>query len=117
VLAGSGGERIVSDIVRVDPHRLTAVREAYEKALDELTLQLDELGDVGHIQTPWLGDDVSNEVKDRYNATVMGSPLGAYQAMRQYEAELKAVRDQFAAMERAYLAAESANVDRAPRMV
>jgi hypothetical protein len=106
----------VSDLLRVDPGRLTAVRDAYDKALNELVLQLDELGDVGHVHTPWLGDDVSNEVKDHYNSTVMGSKLGAYQAMRQYEAELKAVRDQFAEMEQAYLAAETANADRASRL-
>jgi hypothetical protein len=106
----------VPDVLRVDPHRLTAVREAYDKALDELRPQLDSLLDAGYIHGTWLGDDVSTAVKDHYNRTVMGSPLGTYQAMRRYETELKAVRDQFAEMERAYLAAESANADRTPRM-
>jgi hypothetical protein len=115
--AGAGGERIVPDVLRVDPHRLTAVREAYDKALDELGKQLDNLLNAGFVQSPWLGDAVSTEVKDHYNRTVMGSPLGTYQAMRRYETELMAVRDQFAEMERAYLAAESANASRAPRMV
>jgi hypothetical protein len=97
---------------RVDPSRLTAVREAYEKALDELSAQLDQLAKAGHVNAPWLGDDVSEAVRVHYNVTVMESPLGAYQAMRTYEKELAAVRDQFAEMERAYLAGESTNVDR-----
>jgi hypothetical protein len=102
----------VSDVLRVDPHRLTAVREAYDKAIDELGKQLADLFRFGFVRGPWLGDGVSNEVMAHYNGTVMESPLGAYQAMRRYETELKAVRDQFAEMERAYLAAETANVDR-----
>jgi hypothetical protein len=106
----------VSDVLRVDPQRLTAVREAYEKALDELRPQLDYLLNAGYIHAPWLGDSVSSEVKDHYNSTVMGSDLGAYQAMWKYEKALMAIRDQFAAMEQAYLAAESANADRASRL-
>jgi hypothetical protein len=106
----------MSDILRVDPHRLTAVREAYDKALDELEPQLDHLRYAGLIQTPWLGDDVSKEVVAHYNNTVMTSDLGTYQAMRRYGIELKAIRDQFAQMEQAYLAAESANVN-LPRRV
>jgi hypothetical protein len=108
-----GWDRIVPDMLRVDPHRLTTVREAHDKALDELGKQLDDLLNAGFVRSPWLGDTVSTEVKDHYNRTVMESPLGAYQAMRRYETELMAVRDQFAEMERAYLAAESANADRA----
>jgi hypothetical protein len=103
----------VADMFRVEPQRLTAVREAYDKALNELGQQLDGLLDAGFVRTPWLGDDVSEAVRVHYNGAVMESPLGAYQAMRKYEIELKAVRDQFAEMERAYLAGESTNVDRA----
>jgi hypothetical protein len=101
---------------RVNPQRLTAVREAYDNALNELSQQLGELGQVGHIKTPWLGDDVSDKVKAHYNSTVMGSDRsGAYQAMQTYRDELKAVRDQVAEMERAYLAGESTAADVMPR--
>ena len=106
----------MAEMFQVDPQRLTTVREAYDKALDELGPQLDNLRYAGFVQSPWMGDDVSEAVRVHYNVTVMESPLGAYQAMRTYEKELAAVRDQFAEMERAYLAAESANVDRTPRM-
>jgi hypothetical protein len=106
----------VPDMLRVDPHRLTALREAFDKALNELGSQLTVLAEAGHIRTPWLGDDVSEEVRIEYNAKVMESKLGAYQAMRTYEIELKAARDQFAAMEQAYLAAESVNANRASRL-
>jgi deferrochelatase/peroxidase EfeB len=106
----------MSDVLRVDPRRLTAAREAYDKALDELRPQLDHLRYAGLIQTPWFGDRVSNEVKDQYNRTVMESDVGTYQAMRRYEIELKAIRDQFAQMEQAYLATESANTN-LPRRV
>jgi hypothetical protein len=110
------GERIVSDVLRVDAERLTAVREAYDKALNELSDQLDYLRYAGLIQVPWLGDNVSNEVKDHYNKRVMASDVGTYQAMRRYETELKAIRDQFAQIEQSYPAVESANT-KLPRPV
>jgi hypothetical protein len=110
----------------VDPQRLTAVRTAYDQALNELGRQLADLFRFGFIRTPWLGDDVSEAVVAHYNNKVMSaaldnnavasSGLGAYQAMRRYETELKAIRDQFAQMEQAYLAAESANAE-LPRRV
>jgi hypothetical protein len=106
----------MSDMLRVNPRRLTTVREAYESALDELGQQLNDLLDAGFVKNPWLGDDVSEAVRVHYNGTVMESPLGAYQAMRKYEDKLKAIRDEFAAMEQAYLAAESTNVDVMPRV-
>jgi hypothetical protein len=105
----------VSDMLRVDPHRLTAVREAYSQALDELRPMLDHLGNVGHIDTPWLGDDVSKTVKNEYNAKVMGD-RGAYEAMKRYEIELTAIRDHIAEVEKAYLAGDSAIAERTPRM-
>jgi hypothetical protein len=103
----------VPDVLQVDPLRLTAVREAYDKALNELGKQLDDLRRVGFVGRPWLGDGVSEDVRGQYNGIVMESPLGAYQAMRKYEAELAAIRDNVAEMEKSYLAAESANPDRA----
>jgi hypothetical protein len=106
----------VSNLLRVDPQRLTAVREAYDKALSELRPQLDDLAEAGHIKTPWLGDSVSNEVKDTYNRVVMASKSGTYQAMVRYEIELTAIRDHIADMEKAYLAGDSAIAERTPRM-
>jgi glutathione S-transferase len=100
----------------VDPQRLTAVREAYDRALDELEPQLDQLLDAGFIRTPWLGDNVSNAVVAHYNRTVMESDLGTFQAMQRYSTELKAIRDQFAQMEQAYIATETANTN-LPRRV
>ena len=106
----------MADMFRVDPQRLTTVREAYDKAIDELGKQLDQLGKAGHIDGRWLGDDVSDKVKAHYNSTVMGPDNGgAYQAMRRYEIELGAVRDQVAEMERAYLAGESTATGVMPR--
>ena len=106
----------MSDVLRVDPQRLTAVREAYDKALNELSDQLDHLRYAGLIQVPWLGDRVSNEVKDHYNRKVMESDVGTYQAMRRYEEELKAIRDRFAEAEQTYPAVEDANTN-LPRRV
>jgi hypothetical protein len=107
----------MSDVLRVNPDRLTAVREAYDKALNELGIQLNDLGQAGHIDTPWLGDTASEAVRVHYNNTVMAQDKpGAYRAMRLYEDELKAIRDHVAEMERAYLAGERAVEERTPRM-
>jgi hypothetical protein len=102
-------------MLRVNPDRLTAVREAYSQALNELRNQLNQLGQVGHINNPWLGDDVSETVKNEYNAKVMGD-RGAYEAMKRYEIELTAIRDHIAEVEKAYLAGDSAIAERTPRM-
>ncbi|MGH8967616.1 MAG: hypothetical protein ACRDXB_20135, partial [Actinomycetes bacterium] len=110
------GAPSVSDLMRVDPQRLTTVREAYDQALNDLGNQLNRLRIAGHVDSPWLGDHVSGKVQTHYNATVMDSPAGAYQAMRKYEEELKAVRDRIAEMEQAYLAGERANTELAPRV-
>jgi hypothetical protein len=107
----------VSDVLRVNPDRLTAVREAYDMALNELGIQLNDLGQSGHIDTPWLGDPASEAVRVHYNNTVMAQDKpGAYRAMRLYEDELKAIRDHVAEMEKAYLAGESAITEQTPRM-
>jgi hypothetical protein len=106
----------VSEVLRVNPQRLTAVRTAYDQALNELGKQLADLFRFGFVRAPWLGDDVSKEVVAHYNNAVMSSDLGTYQAMRRYEAELKAIRDQFAQIEQSYPAVESANT-KLPRPV
>lgn len=104
------------NMLRVDPQRLAAAREAYDKALDELRPQLDHLRYAGLIQISWLGDKVSTEVKDHYNHTVMGSEVGTYHAMLRYEIELRAIRNQFEQIEQSYPAVESANT-KLPRPV
>lgn len=96
--------------LRVGGQSLPAMRAAYEAALDDLGVQLRRLGDVGRLAGPWLGDPVSRETFEFYNARVMDAPDGPYSALLAYEAELMRVRDQLVAMEADYRRTEGDNV-------
>lgn len=97
--------------LRLSPQALPAMRAAYDRALEELGPELRRLGEVGHMQGPWLGDPVSAQTYEFYNARVMGAPDGPYAALLAYEQELVRVRDRIADMEADYRRTEGDNVE------
>ena len=98
--------------LRVEPHAIPALRNAYEEALDQLAVQLIRLRRDGNIQEPWLGDETSQAVHETYNRMVMEAPEGPYAAMVAYQAELVRIRDQLQLMEDAYRRTEGDNSER-----
>jgi hypothetical protein len=88
--------------LRIEPHALPALRDAFEDALSMLAVQLIRLRRDGNILEPWLGDETSKEVHATYSRMVMESPEGPYGAMVAYQAELVRVRDQLQQLEDAY---------------
>jgi hypothetical protein len=96
--------------LQVGPQALPTLRAAYDGALADLRVELRRLQDVGHLTGPWLGDPVSRETFEFYNARVMDAPDGPYSALLAYEAELMRVRDQLTVMEADYRRTEGDNV-------
>src|SRR3954471_11309339 len=95
--------------LRLEPHRIPAMRAAFEDALTELAYQLVRLRRAGFIPEPWLGDPISAKVVDYYHAHVMEAPEGPYAALRAYEAELLKVRDNLQVLEDHYRRTEGEN--------
>lgn len=97
--------------LRLDPRAIPAMRAAFENALAELRPALARLGEVGHIHGAWMGDPQSEEVVAFYNDRVMDAVDGPYQALLQYEKELRRVHKQLTVMELEYQRVESENAE------
>ena len=76
-----------------------------------LRAQLNRLRNEGYLGEPWLGDEISLEVRDFYNRHVMDSTDGPYAALVAYEAELLRVRDRLQQMEDEYRRTEGDNAE------
>ena len=73
--------------------------------------QLGRIRNDGYLVEPWLGDEISLEVRDFYNRHVMDSTDGPYAALVAYEAELLRVRDTLQQMEDEYRRTEGDNAE------
>jgi hypothetical protein len=96
-----------SGTFRVVDGQIPALRAAVEESLIDLRDQLFRLRQEGVIQQ-WLGDPVSEDVVQQYNARVMGAAGGpsAYGALVAYQAELVKIKESLELMERGYVGAE-----------
>jgi hypothetical protein len=95
--------------LRLAPHSIPAVRTAFDQALRSLGELLSRLRREGYLSEPWLGDEISAEVRDFYNRHIMDSTDGPYAALVAYEAELLNVRDSLQRMEDEYRRTEGDN--------
>ena len=95
--------------LRVEPHAIPAARAAFDDAATEVGQHVARLRREGYLGDPWLGDEISLEVRDFYNRHVMDSTDGPYAALVAYEAELLRVRDTLAQMEDQYRRTEGEN--------
>jgi hypothetical protein len=100
-----------SGTFRVVDGQIPALRAAVEESLIDLRDQLFRLRQEGVIQQ-WLGDPVSEDVVQQYNARVMGAvggsvaPGSAYGALVAYQAELVKIKESLELMERGYVGVE-----------
>jgi hypothetical protein len=97
--------------LRLEPRTIPAVRLAFDDALAMLADQLGRIRNDGYLLEPWLGDEISLEVRDFYNRHVMDSTDGPYAALVAYEAELLRVRDTLQQMEDEYRRTEGDNAE------
>ena len=97
--------------LRVEPQAIPAIRLAFDDALADLSEQLRRVRNEGYLGEPWLGDEISLEVRNFYNRHVMDSTDGPYAALVAYEAELLRVRDTLQQMEDEYRRTEGDNAE------
>jgi hypothetical protein len=89
-------------VLRLHPDAIPGVRAAIDATLDELSPLLRRMADEAVMPEPWLGDSASHSVWVAYNEGVMRAPDGAFQAVRAYEEQLRAIRDRLVEVERSY---------------
>ena len=93
------------------PSTIPMMRAAFDHALIDIRHHLIRLQNEGYLGEPWLGDEISLEVRDFYNRHVMDSTDGPYAALVAYEAELLRVRDTLQQMEDEYRRTEGDNAE------
>ena len=54
------------DILRVQPHLITALRAEFQLALERVHAAVFALNQRGYLTSPWLGDEISSEVAAHY---------------------------------------------------
>jgi hypothetical protein len=97
--------------LRIEPRAIPAIRLAFDDALADLSEQLRRVRNEGYLGEPWLGDEISLEVRDFYNRHIMDSTDGPYAALVAYEAELLRIRDTLQQMEDEYRRTEGDNAE------
>jgi hypothetical protein len=97
--------------LRVEPRAIPVIRLAFDDALADLSEQLRRIRNEGYLGEPWLGDEISLEVRDFYNRHIMDSTDGPYAALVAYEAELLRIRDTLQQMEDEYRRTEGDNAE------
>ena len=97
--------------LRIQARAIPTLRVAFEEAAADVGQQVVRLQREGYLGEPWLGDEISLEVRDFYNRHVMDSTDGPYAALVAYEAELLRVRDTLQQMEDEYRRTEGDNAE------
>ena len=97
--------------LRLEPHMLPALVAAYDRAVTEITTAARRSQRRGRLPRPWTDDAVAVEVAQAYNELAMDGPRSAYAALRLYEKELIATRDQLRQMEADYRRVEGDNAE------
>jgi hypothetical protein len=96
-------------VLRLEPHRIPALRSAFDEAAASIRDELARLGHEGLLPGPWLGDPVSAAVAAAYHEQIMNGPGSAYAHLTAYHGELVAAVRALEEMEAAYRRTEGAN--------
>ena len=100
------------DVMSVRPEAVSALREAFMTAVNQVNAALLVLNQQGYLRTPWLGDEVSAQVAAHYTRRAMDDPDSSYAALLAYRDELTRIHDTLQRMEDAYRRGEDAEVAR-----
>jgi hypothetical protein len=98
-----------TSVLRLQPHMIPALRAAFSSAVNQVEAALVNLGRAGHLPTPWLGDEVSEEVAAHYTHRAMDAPDSSFKSLQQYRAELARIHDALQRMEDDYRRTEGDN--------
>ena len=100
------------DVLRLQPHMIPALRDAFRTALDQLDSALAELRRSGNLSAPWLGDETSAATAMYYSQRVMDGPDSSLTSLQLYRSELNRVHDTLQQMEDDYRRTEGDNAAR-----
>ena len=92
-----------TDVLRLQPHMIPALRATFSSAVEQVEDALANLGRGGYLPSPWLGDETSKNVAAYYNRRAMNDPDSSYHALHQYRDELRRIHDTLQQMETEYL--------------
>jgi hypothetical protein len=104
-------DRLTAVTLRVEPRTIPTLVKAYEDALFVLGSHLNRLEQEGYLRDPWLGDEISAEVRNFYNNHVMDRVDGPYGALLRYQTELTRIYDTLKYMEEEYRRSEGDNAE------
>ena len=100
------------DVLRLQPHMIPALRDAFTSALNQLDTALAELRRSGSLAAPWMGDEVSGEVAAHYTVRAVDGPESSYCSLVAYRDELTRIHDSLQQMEDDYRRTEGDNAAR-----
>ena len=100
------------DVLRLQPHMIPALRNAFRTALDQLDGALAELRRSGNLSAPWLGDEASADTATHYSQRAMDGPESSFASLQLYRSELNRVHDTLQQMEDDYRRTEGDNAAR-----
>ena len=97
------------DVLRLQPHMIPALRASFGAAADQIKEALVGLSRSGYLPSPWLGDEISNEVAVHYKERAMDGPASSYESLIAYRNELTRIHQTLQQMEDHYRRTEGDN--------
>ena len=97
--------------LHVEPSAIPLLYKAYDQAVATLSNHTTRLEHEGFLKEPWLGDEMSLEVRNFYNERIMAALDGPFASLLAYKAELTKIRDTLKRMEEEYRRTEGDNVE------
>lgn len=95
------------DVLRLQPEVIPELREELQIAVEKLNAALAGLRRSGYLSSPWLGDEVSQQVAVHYTNRAMNEAGSSYHALAAYRDELRRVHDTLQRMEDEYRRADT----------
>ena len=95
-----------TDVLRLQPHMIPALRVTFSNAVEQVEHALAKLGRDGYLPSPWLGDETSASVAAYYTRRAMDDSDSSHRALQQYRNELARVHATLQQMETEYLRTE-----------
>jgi hypothetical protein len=97
------------DVLRIEPQMIPSLRAEFRRAVDQISSALTDLKRRAYITSPWLADEISEQVATHYTSRALDEPESSYQSLIAYRDELTRVHDTLQQMEADYRRREGDN--------
>ena len=97
--------------LRIEPRAIPRLYKAYDEAVAVMSNHLARLEQEGYLHEPWLGDEVSMDVRNFYNKHIMDPLHGPFGALLAYRDELTRVREALRHLDEQYRRTEGDNAE------